>query len=94
MCAIVVLGPFREGVVTDAPLWLFERLKIRASQIAVGELLAVLLVFRHFGHILKGKLANLFIDNWGILYAIVNGVSKDMDRGSMIYAFTLANGFP
>jgi hypothetical protein len=89
MCAIVVHGAFREGVVVDAPTWLFESLKIRASQIAVGELLGVVLAVSYFGHVMRDKSANFFIDNLGVLYAIVNGVSKDLDLGTTIHALHL-----
>jgi hypothetical protein len=89
MCAIVVHGAFREGVVVDAPSWLFENLRIRASQIAVGELLGVFLAVFYFGHVLRNKSANFFIDNLGVLYAIVNGVSKDFDLGTTIHALHL-----
>jgi hypothetical protein len=38
---------------------------------------------------LRNKSANLFIDNLGILYAIVNGVSKDLDLGTIIRGLRL-----
>jgi hypothetical protein len=75
---MVAIGSFREGIVTDAPAWVFQNLKVRASQIAVGELLAVLLMFRHFGHVLRNRsVSNLY------------GASKDLDLGTIVHSMHL-----
>ena len=58
----------------------------RASQIAVGELLAVILLLFCFSSELSGKSLVAFIDNLGVLFAIVKGTSRSEDLGSMVHS--------
>ena len=76
-------------MVVDATPAVFMNLNVRASQIAVGEVFAVLLLFYSFGHVLSGNAANVYIDNAGVLYAIVNGVAKHTDLGTTIHGLHL-----
>ena len=79
MCAIVATQSSARGVVCDVPPALYPLLVQRKSQIAVGELLAVCLAFRHFPEALAGESLISFVDNIAVIHIIVNGAASVPD---------------
>ena len=82
MCAIVANDSARVGVVCDATPSLFAALAPRLTQIAVGEMLAVLLAFKFAAEAFRECSSISFIDNLGVLHTIVNGTSPQLDLGA------------
>ena len=82
MCAIVAFGGFRQGVVCDFPPHAFDLLTVRSTQISIGELVAVILLFKHFPQVLAGKSTFVFVDNIGVIHNIVNGAARARDATS------------
>ena len=89
LCAIYTDCDFRAGVVAGVPQAWFDALNLRATQIAVGETLAVLLFMIYFSQRAYGRLRTLFIDNIGVVYSIVEGAAKAADLGSLIHGLHL-----
>ena len=58
----------------------------RATQIAIGELLAVCLAFGCFPHVLKSSSAIAFVDNMSVIHIAVNGAAKHADLSSFTHA--------
>ena len=71
LCAIIVTA--RIGIVTDAPASFFCDLKRRSTQIAIGELVAVLVALITLGSELSASTTSFFIDNLGVISALVKG---------------------
>ena len=61
----------------------------RATQISIGELLAVFLLCWSFPAQLKKASAALFIDNIGVVYNLVNGSARSPDLASLTFAIHL-----
>ena len=68
----------------------FDQLAPRATQIAVGELLAVLVTVARYSQLLANTDLIRFIDNLGVILTILKGSSTVMDLGSLAYALHLA----
>ena len=86
MCAIVANGSSKAGVVCLADESLFQVLCPRKTQIAIGEMLGVVLAFKYFPNEIKDAQCIFYIDNMGVLHNIVNGTSTGPD----LTAFSLA----
>ena len=86
LCAILAIDGHCNRVVIDVDPLVFNVLVDRQTQIAVGEMLAVLALFREFGKLLQGCSLVVFIDNIGVICSIVSGSSKFADLGSMAHA--------
>ena len=71
MCAIVANNCGRIGIVCDATREFFSSLVPRSTQIAIGELFAVVLVFRLAPEAFKEGVAIPFTDNLGVIHARV-----------------------
>ena len=79
LCAIAANGSARLGVVCDIPNELYPLLEERKTQIVIGEMLAVCLLFRFFPNLIQGGSNIMFIDNMGVIHSIVNGSSASID---------------
>ena len=82
MCAIVANNNARVGVVCDATPSLFAALSPRLTQIAIGEIFAVILAFKFASEAFRECSSISFIDNMGVLHTIVNGTSPQLDLGA------------
>ena len=90
LCAIAVASGQRVGVVIDVAASVFDVIKDRASQIAVGEIMAVVALMKELGHLLANTSLMLFVDNIGVIYILVNGASKHEDLGPLAFAHHIA----
>ena len=86
LCAIVASSSFRVGAVMTVPEEFFPLLLPRATQIVVGELLAVCLAFSLYPSLLKEQSVIAFVDNISVIHISVNGAARQIDTG----AFTAA----
>ena len=85
MCAIVANNCNRVGIVCDATDVFFRSLVPRSTQIAIGELFAVILAFRLAPEAFSEGVAISFVDNMGVIHAIVNGASTQVDLGALVH---------
>ena len=85
MCAIVANNCSKVGIVCDATDAFFKMLVPRNTQIAIGELFAVVLVFRLAPEAFQEGVAISFVDTMGVIHAIVNGVSTQVDLGVLVH---------
>ena len=79
LCAIAANSSARVGVVCDIPDELYPLLVPRKTQIVIGEMLAVCLLFRFFPDQIRNGSNIMFIDNMGVIHSIVNGSSSSID---------------
>ena len=79
LCVIAANGSSRQGVVCDIPAELYPLLDPRKTQIVIGEMLAVCLLFRFYPNQIKSGSNIMFIDNMGVIHSIVNGSSSSID---------------
>ena len=86
LCAIVGTSSHAEGVVCDIEAHTFSSLIPRSTQIMMGELLGVVLLFIHFPKELTKQSSIAFVDNMGVIHTIVNGASSEPDIGAVTQA--------
>ena len=86
LCAIVATSSAACGVVCDIEAHTFSALTPRTTQIMMGELLGVVLLFRHFPEALRKQSSIAFVDNMGVIHTVVNGASSEADIGAMTVA--------
>ena len=89
MCAIIAINNVAKGVVWDLPSEWLAVLQPRKTQIAIGEFLAVYLALFYFGDALACAAPISFLDNMGVLFAIVNGASPSRDMASLAFGLHL-----
>ena len=70
---------------THVPQEVIDCFNDRMTQIAMGELMGVLLVFVFFHKFLRNRCALIFGDNMGVIATIVYGGSKYRDLGTMAH---------
>ena len=85
LCAIIITPDFRDGVIATVPAATIGLFQVRDTQIAMGELLGVLLLVAHFSHLLSPVDTIIFGDNMGVIYNIVNGASRSRDLGTVTH---------
>ena len=85
MRAIVANRCGKVGIVCDATDEFFSSLVPRSTQIAIGELFAVILAFRLAPGAFQEGVAISFVDNMGVIHAIVNGASTQVDLGAFVH---------
>ena len=85
ICAIVAIDSSKLGVVMDAPPEFFRYFQPRLSQIAVGELFAVLLAFYYMPEAFQDTSAICYVDNIGVIHTVVNGASSQIDLGALTH---------
>ena len=83
LCALTSADGHSEAVITHVPPEVIDCFDDRLTQIAMGELMGVLLAFAYFHKLLKNRSAIIFGDNMGVIATIVNGGSKYRDLGTM-----------
>ena len=86
LCAIVANTSARAGVVADVSPEFYHFLEQRETQITVGEMLGVMLAFKHYASVLQSKSVICYGDNMGVIHAIVNGVCKARDVSAFVLA--------
>ena len=89
LCAIVVMGTLRAGVVTHVTSASIAALTERSTQITACELLAIVLLIREFGEALSGHPKLFFIDNMAVIATLCNGASRAPDLGALSHACQL-----
>ena len=86
MCAIIANDSAKIGVVYDAPPEFFDKLIMRESQIAIGEMFAIFLAFVAAPKAFANVSSINFVDNMGVIHTVVNGASSQIDQGSLTMA--------
>ena len=76
----------KEGIVCDFPPELFSSLMDRETQIAVGELFAVILGFRQYSPDFSNSSAIAYIDNMSVIHILVNGKAAALDLSNAALA--------
>jgi hypothetical protein len=89
ICCICATTSAAKGIVYDTDEAFFRKLCTRKSQIAVGELMGVMIALLIFGDVLRGSSAIAFIDNMSALHSIVNGSSSTADIKLLAHCFSL-----
>ena len=86
LCAIVANSSARAGVVVDISPEFYLVLEQRETQITIGEMLGVMMAFKHYSSVLKSQSVICYGDNMGVIHAIVNGICKARDVSAFVLA--------
>ena len=89
MSTIIANSSRAVGVVFDADEELFARLVPRSTQIAAGEMIALMAQFAFFAEELKGTETIAFCDNLGVVFCAVKGDSSAIDLACMSRALCM-----
>jgi len=89
MSAIIANASRAIGVVFDADEDLFARLAPRSTQIAAGEMIALMAQFAFFAEELKGNETIAFCDNLGVVFCALKGDSAATDLACMSRALCM-----
>ena len=85
LCSIIHVSISLHGIFCIVPAIAYESIAARDSQIAVGELRAVLPKFCYFGKLIHGCKIESYVDNIAVRSNLVHGTAKASNLGSMTH---------